>query len=117
MPLRRILESKVSKAGNGFYGQFDKMGLFVFSHENLSGTEAVKALKYTISLQKYQDIKYNRLYLADVNDLFVCNLDDGLSDDFFRSMGAAWCTEKTGRSLSAVQTRAYMLRLRGRLEG
>ena len=81
LPLRRILESKVSKAGNGFYGQFDKMGLFVFSHDNLSGTEAVKALKYTISLQKYQDIKYNRLYLADVNDLFVCNLDDGLSDD------------------------------------
>lgn len=81
LPLRRILESKVSKAGNGFYGQFDKMGLFVFSHENLSETEAVKALKYTISLQKYQDIKYNRLYLADVDDLFVCNLDDGLSDD------------------------------------
>ena len=81
LPLRRILESKVSKVGNGFYGHFDKMGLFVFSHENLGAPEAVKAMKYTISLQQYQDIRYNRLYIADVDDLFVCNLDDGLKDD------------------------------------
>lgn len=81
LPLRRILESKVSKCGNGFYGRFDKMGLFVFSRENLGAPEAVKAMKYTISLQKYLDIRYNRLYIADVDDLFVCNLDDGLKDD------------------------------------
>lgn len=81
LPLRRILESKVSKCGNGFYGRFDKMGLFVFSRENLGATEAVKAMKYTMSLQKYHDIRYNRLYIADVDDLFVCNLDDGLKDD------------------------------------
>ena len=81
LPLRRILESKVSKVGNGFYGHFAKMGLFVFSHENLDVPEAVKAMKYTISLQQYLDIRYNRLYIADVDDLFVCNLDDGLKDD------------------------------------
>lgn len=81
LPLRRILESKVAKCGNGFYGRFDKMGLFVFSRENLGAQEAVKAMKYTISLQKYLDIRYNRLYIADVDDLFVCNLDDGLKDD------------------------------------
>ena len=80
-PMRRILESKVSKVGNGFYGHFAKMGLFVFSRENLGVTGAVKAMKYTISLQQYQDIRYNRLYIADVDDLFVCNLDDGLKDD------------------------------------
>ena len=81
LPLRRILESKVAKVGNGFYGRFDEMGLFVFSRENLGLPEAVKALNYTLSLQKHQDIRYNRLYLADVDDLFVCNLDDGLKDD------------------------------------
>ena len=81
LPMRRILESKVSKAGNGFYGHFAKMGLFVFSHENLDAPEAVKAMNYTISLQKYQDIRYNRLYIADVDDLFVCNLDEGLRED------------------------------------
>ncbi|MBQ1637402.1 MAG: hypothetical protein II048_04680 [Bacteroidales bacterium] len=81
LPLRRILESKVAKVGNGFYGRFDEMGLFVFSRENLGMTDAVKAMNYTLSLQKHQDIRYNRLYLADVDDLFVCNLDDGLKDD------------------------------------
>ena len=81
LPLRRILESKVAKVGNGFYGRFDEMGLFVFSRENLGMTEAVKAMNYTLSLHKHQDIRYNRLYLADVDDLFVCNLDDGLKDD------------------------------------
>ena len=81
LPLRRILESKVAKVGNGFYGRFDEMGLFVFSRENLGMTEAVKAMNYTLSLQKHQEIRYNRLYLADVDDLFVCNLDDGLKGD------------------------------------
>ena len=81
LPMRRILQGKVSKCGNGFYGHFAKMGLFVFSRENLGATEAAKAMNYTMSLQKYQDIRYNRLYIADVDDLFVCNLDDGLKED------------------------------------
>ena len=78
LPMRRILESKVSKVGSGFYGHFDRMGLFVFSKDNLSEGDATKAMNYTISLQKYQDLRYNRLFIADVDDLFVCNLDDGL---------------------------------------
>ena len=82
LPLRRILESKVSKVGNGFYGRYEKMGLFVFCREDMKESEAVKAMNYTIQLQKYLDIRYNRLYLADVNDLFVCNLDDGLKESF-----------------------------------
>ncbi|MBO6220958.1 MAG: hypothetical protein J6N46_03405 [Bacteroidales bacterium] len=80
LPLRRILESKVSKVGNGFYGRFDKMGLYVFNRENLREADAIKAMNYTISLQRYLDIRYDRLYLADINDLFVCNLEDGLND-------------------------------------
>ncbi len=80
LPLKRILESKVSKAGNGFYGAFDKMGLFVFNRENLGERGALNAMNYTMSLQKYQDIRYNRLYLADIDDLFTCNLDDGLKE-------------------------------------
>lgn len=80
LPLRRILESKVSKVGNGFYGRFDKMGLYVFNRENLREADALKAMNYTISLQRYLDIRYDRLYLADINDLFVCNLEEGLKD-------------------------------------
>ena len=81
LPLRRILESKVCKVGNGFYGRFDKMGLYVFNRENLKKVDAEKAMNYTISLQRYLDIRYDRLYLADINDLFVCKLADGLKDD------------------------------------
>ena len=81
LPMRRILESKVSKAANGFYGRFGLMGLFVFSRENLGITEALKAMHYTMSLQKFHDIRYNHLYIADVDDLFVCNLDEGLSEE------------------------------------
>ena len=80
LPLRRILESKVSKVGNGFYGRFDKMGLFVFSRENLGESDTRKAMNYTMFLQKYLDVRYDRLYLADINDLFVCNLEDGLRE-------------------------------------
>ena len=79
LPMRRILESKVFKVGNGFYGHFDRMGLFVFSKDNLSEADALKAMNYTIGLQKLQELRYNRLYIADVDDLFVCNLDDGLT--------------------------------------
>ena len=79
LPMRRILESKESKAASGFYGHWDRLGLFVFSKDNLSEGEALKAMNYTISLQKYQDIRYNRLFIADIDDLFVCNLDDGLA--------------------------------------
>ena len=78
LPMRRILESKVSKVGSGFYGHWDRMGLFVFSKDNLGESDAVKAMNYTISLQKYQDLRYDRLYIADIDDLFVCNLADGL---------------------------------------
>ena len=79
LPMRRILESKVSKVASGFYGHFDRMGLFVFSKDNLNEGAAVKAMDYTISLQKYQELRYDRLYIADVDDLFVCNLAEGLS--------------------------------------
>ena len=80
LPMRRIIQSKVDKVGNGFYGQWDKLGLYVFSKDDLEERDAIKIMHYTIGLQKYQSIKYNRLYLADVNDLYVCNLDDGLQE-------------------------------------
>lgn len=80
LPLRRIIASKVDKCGGGLYGRFDRMGLYVFCKDSISDTEAIKALHYTMNLQKYLEISYNRLYLAEVGNLYVCNLDDGLSE-------------------------------------
>ena len=81
LPLKRILQSKVSKAGNGFYGTFDRLGLYVFCKDDLTDEKVRKTLRYVMDLQKFQDIRYNRLYLSEVSNLYVCNLDDGLSPD------------------------------------
>ena len=78
LPLRRIIQSKVYKVGNGFYGHFDKTGLFVFCKDQLGEVEAFRTLNYTLGLQRSQELRYDRLYLADIDDLFVCNLADGL---------------------------------------
>lgn len=80
LPLRRILQSKVAKVGNGFYGRFEKMGLYVFCKDPMHVMDARGAMNYTLSLQKNQDIRYDRLYLADVKALYVCNLSDGLKE-------------------------------------
>ena len=80
-PLRSILKSKVSKLGHGLYGNFGKKGLFVFSKDNMNEGQMARTCRYMMQLQAEQEIRYNRLYLADINELFVCNLDDGLSFD------------------------------------
>ena len=79
-PLRKIIESKVSKAVCGLYGEFDSMGLFVFCKDNLSELEVIKTIKYTMELQRYADGGYDTLYLSEINELHVCNLRDGISD-------------------------------------
>lgn len=80
LPLANILESKVAKVVNGFYGDFDEFGLYVFSKDNLSEAEVIKAYKYVMRLQKYQEQKYSTLYLSEINELHVCNLRDGIKD-------------------------------------
>ena len=80
LPLQRILESKVTKAGNGFYGTYEKMGLYVFCKDPINDADVIKAYRFVMGIQKYQDIRYNRLYLSEPTNLYVCNLDDGLSE-------------------------------------
>ena len=79
-PLRDILQSKVSKAVCGLYGEFENMGLYVFCKDPLSEAEVIKTYKYVLELQKYADGGYDCLYLSEISRLSVCNLRDGLSD-------------------------------------
>lgn len=65
-----ILESKVAKVVNGFYGDFDEFGLYVFSKDNLSDAEVIKAYRYVMRLQKYSDLRYSTLYLSEINELY-----------------------------------------------
>lgn len=79
-PLRQIIETKVSKAVCGLYGNFDRLGLFVFCKDALSEAEVIKTLKYVLELQKFADGGYDTLFLSEINELHVCNLRDGVSD-------------------------------------
>ena len=73
-PLRRIIESKVSKVGSGFYGNFDKYGLYIFCKDNLSDEEAILTMEYTSDLQRHLDIRYSTMYLSLIDKLYVCDL-------------------------------------------
>ena len=73
-PLRRIIESKVSKVGAGFYGTFDQYGLYIFCKDNLSEEEVILTMEYTSDLQRHLDIRYSTMYLSLINKLYVCEL-------------------------------------------
>lgn len=80
LPMKRILESKISKLSCGLYGSFRKMGLYVFCKDNLSEIDIIKTCKYAMSQQVLADRCYDTLYLSEVSCLHACNLAEGLSD-------------------------------------
>lgn len=81
LPMKRILESKISKVSCGLYGDFKKMGLYVFCKDNLSEIDVIKTCRFAMNTQAFADRGYDRLYLSEVSCLHVCNLSDGISDN------------------------------------
>ena len=73
-PLRRIIESKVSKVGAGFYGNFEEYGLYIFCKDNLTEEEVILTMEYTSDLQRHLDIRYSKMYLSLIDRLYVCDL-------------------------------------------
>ena len=73
-PLRRIIESKISKVGSGFYGEFDEYGLYIFCKDDLSEEEVRLTMEYACDLQRHIDIRYSTMYLSLINKLYVCDL-------------------------------------------
>lgn len=73
-PLRRIIESKVSKVGSGFYGNFDEYGLYIFCKDDLDENEVILTMEYTSDLQRHLDIRYSKMYLSLIDKLYVCDL-------------------------------------------
>ncbi len=80
LPMRRIIESKVRKAGDGFYGSFRVLDLYVFCKDSLSEVEVLDILRYTMKVQEGQEIRYSCLYLSEISGLDVCNLTGDISD-------------------------------------
>ena len=75
-PLRRIIESKVSKVASGFYGEFDEFGLYIFCKDDLTPEEVGLTLEYTSELQRHLDVKYSKMYLSLIDKLYVCDLTE-----------------------------------------
>ena len=75
-PLRRIIESKVSKVASGFYGEFEEYGLYIFCKDNLTEEEVLLTMEYTSDLQRNLDVKYSKMYLSLIDRLYVCDLTD-----------------------------------------
>lgn len=73
-PLRRIIESKVSKVGSGFYGDFQEYGLYIFCKDDLTEEEVLLTMEYTSDLQRHLDVKYSKMYLSLIDRLYVCDL-------------------------------------------
>ena len=76
LPLRRIIESKISKVASGFYGDFEEFGLYIFCKDDLSEEEVALAMEYASDLQRHLDVKYSKIYLSLINKLYVCDLTE-----------------------------------------
>lgn len=82
LPMKQIIASKVGKVASGFYGSFEEFGLFVFSNVHVTELSAMDAVRYILSLQRDNDIRYARLFISCVDTLYACNLEDDISDEY-----------------------------------
>ena len=77
LPLKRILEIKMDKVNNGFYGDFNEFGLFVFTKEDLGLDQIKQTIAFMMEKQAYQNRLYSRLFLSQIQALFDCDLETG----------------------------------------
>lgn len=80
MPMQRILESKINKVNNGFYGDFQEFGLFVFTKENLNENQVRQTVDFVMERQSTLTRSYSQLFVSQIQTLFVCNLASGQFD-------------------------------------
>lgn len=74
LPLRRIIESKIRKVASGFYGEFSEFGLYIFCKDDLTQEEAIMTMEYASELQRHLDVKYSKMFLSQIDRLYVCDL-------------------------------------------
>ena len=77
MPMQRVLESKMDKVNLGYYGDFQEFGLFVFSKENLNAAQVRHTVDFVINRQTAFSRRYARLFVSQIETLFVCDLVSG----------------------------------------
>lgn len=77
LPLKRILEIKMDKVNNGFYGDFHEFDLFVFTKEDLDISQIKQTIAFMMERQAYQNRLYARLFISQIQTLFDCDLETG----------------------------------------
>ena len=77
LPLKRILEIKMDKVNNGFYGDFEEFGLFVFAKEDLDKMQIRQTIDFVREKQSHQDRCYSKLFISQIQTLYACDLCSG----------------------------------------
>ena len=77
LPLKRILEIKMDKVNNGFYGDFREFGLFVFTKEDLDQGQVKDTIAFMMERQAYQVRMYSHLFVSQIQSLYDCDLETG----------------------------------------
>ncbi len=77
LPLKRILEIKMDKVNNGFYGDFREFDLFVFTKEDLDIDQIKQTIAFMQEKQAFQSRLYSRLFVSQIQTLFDCDLHTG----------------------------------------
>ena len=75
--MKRILESKLWKVNNGFYGDFKEFGLYVFTKYDLVADEVNEIIGFMMDAQHKKDVKYDHLYISQIDTFFDCDLRQG----------------------------------------
>ena len=77
LPMQRILENKIRKVSSGFYGDFERMGLYIFSKEDLIEDEVASTLRLAMQLQQGLTKAYDTIFISQIQALFVCDPGTG----------------------------------------
>lgn len=77
LPMKRILESKMWKINNGFYGDFREFGLYVFTKYDLVADEVNEIIGFMMDAQRNHAVRYDHLFISQIETLFDCDLRQG----------------------------------------
>lgn len=73
-PLKRVIENKVGKVVNGFYGDFEEFGLYIFTKDDMTAEDLLSAMKWAMELQAGAEQQFQTLYISEVQMLYVCDV-------------------------------------------
>ena len=76
-PMKRILQSKIQKVSDGFYGHYNEFGLYVFTNYDLVADEVDEIIGYVMEAQVGLNNCYDRLFITQIDTMFDCDLKEG----------------------------------------